>query len=92
MGQWVIGMKFGMRTWGGCEMVITYLNFLISLFLVYLSILFYFYITTGIEKIAGLIGMKFGMSIGMTVEWLLHNYILNCHLFKFYVSTFTICA
>ena len=51
------GMKFGISTRGGCDMVtIKFGRFLVYLF-------FYLYITTGIERTNGLIRIKFGMSI-----------------------------
>ena len=50
----LIGIKFGMSTWGGCENIITWLNFELLYF--YLSIYhFYFCITTGIERTCQLV-------------------------------------
>ena len=63
------------------------IKFEFGVFLVDLSIFFYLYQTTGIERTAGLITMKFGMSICDGCGVVIHNYIFYFHIFV-YVSIF----
>ena len=57
------GMKFGTSAWVSVWHGYHIITFRIGVFLIYLFIFLYLYITTGIERTNGLIRIKFGMSI-----------------------------